>query len=196
MQLHERLGRDLLVRERGSRSARSSNRIHGPSSRASGPSLSQTTVDHEALRTASRRRSAPARDRGGPRAPDRDRLVGEITDDVLGHGPLERLLADDIDQRDHGQRPAEVWIERQGRIELAPCGSSTTRTCGGSSTRWSHRSAAASTSRRRWSTRACPTARRVNAIIPPLSLTGPLVTIRKFARKRSRARRPGPARRR
>ena len=26
---------------------------------------------------------------------DRERLVGELADDILGHGPLERLLADD-----------------------------------------------------------------------------------------------------
>ena len=64
------------------------------------------------------------------------------------------------------------------------CASPTTRTSAGSSTGWSRRSAAGSTSRRRWSTRACPTASRVNAIIAPLSLSGPLLTIRKFARKR------------
>ena len=39
-----------------------------------------------------------------------------------------------------------------------PSGSTTTLTCAGSSTRSSRRSAAASTSPRRWSTRACPTA--------------------------------------
>ena len=40
-----------------------------------------------------------------------------------------------------------------------PCASATTRTCAGSSTGWSRRSGGASTSPRRWSTPASPTAR-------------------------------------
>ena len=86
-----------------------------------------------------------------------------------------------LDLGDHGQRPAR-HLDRAPRPALRDDAAlhATTRTCAGSSTRWSARSAGASTSRRRWSTRACPTARRVNAIIPPLSLSGPLLTIRKF----------------
>src|SRR5688572_26456267 len=34
-------------------------------------------------------------ERGGIAREDRDRLVGEITDDTVGHGPLEPLLADE-----------------------------------------------------------------------------------------------------
>ena len=30
---------------------------------------------------------------------DRERLAAEIADDILGHGPLERLLADDTSRR-------------------------------------------------------------------------------------------------
>ena len=52
------------------------------------------------------------------------------------------------------------------------------------------RSAAASTSRRRWSTPASPTAPASNAIIPPLAIDGPALTIRKFAKQRVRRRRP------
>ena len=35
---------------------------------------------------------------------DRDRLLQEIADDTLGHGPIEPLLQDDTRQRGHGQR--------------------------------------------------------------------------------------------
>ena len=35
---------------------------------------------------------------------DRERIASELADDILGHGPLERLLADESDHGDHGQR--------------------------------------------------------------------------------------------
>ena len=47
---------------------------------------------------------------------DRERLVRELTDDILGHGPLERLLADDTITEIMVNGPYEVWIERQGKI--------------------------------------------------------------------------------
>ena len=51
------------------------------------------------------------------------------------------------------------------------------------------RSAGGSTRRRRWSTRGCPTAAASTRCIPPLSLSGPLLTIRKFAKRELRPRR-------
>ena len=36
---------------------------------------------------------------------EREQLANEIASDILGYGPLEPLLADDVDHRDHGQRP-------------------------------------------------------------------------------------------
>ena len=49
---------------------------------------------------------------------ERRRIVREITDDVLGYGPLEPLLRDDSDHRDHGQpRTTRIFVEREGRIE-------------------------------------------------------------------------------
>ena len=114
---------------------------------------------------------------------ERRQLVREITDDILGYGPLEPFLRDDtvtevmVNAHDSDLRRAA----RQARAH-AGRRSSTTRTCCASSTRSSRRSDGASTSPRRWSTRASPTARRVNAIIPPLALRGPTLTIRKFSR--------------
>src|SRR5437763_14904801 len=45
---------------------------------------------------------------------DRERLVGELADDILGHGPLERLLADDTIPEIRGNGPHDVWIGRGG----------------------------------------------------------------------------------
>ena len=40
----------------------------------------------------------------------------ELTDDILGHGPLERLLADDTITEIMVNGPHEIWIERQGKL--------------------------------------------------------------------------------
>src|SRR6478672_849241 len=45
---------------------------------------------------------------------DRERLVEELVDDILGHGPLERLLADDTVSEIMVNGPADIWIEREG----------------------------------------------------------------------------------
>ena len=90
---------------------------------------------------------------------DRERLDAEIADDILGYGPLERLLADDSITEIMVNGPDDVWIERQRpalrddrplhrRVAPAPDHQQDRR----------RRSAGASTSRRRWSTRASRTA--------------------------------------
>ena len=35
---------------------------------------------------------------------DRTRIAQDVSDDILGHGPLEPFLRDQDDHRDHGQR--------------------------------------------------------------------------------------------
>ena len=47
---------------------------------------------------------------------DRERLTNEIADDILGYGPLERLLSDDSITEIMVNGPGEIWIERQGRL--------------------------------------------------------------------------------
>ena len=69
-------------------------------------------------------------------------------------------------------------------VTRRPCGSPTTRTCGGSSTRSSPRSAGAIDESSPMVDARLPDGSRVNAVIPPLSLDGPLVTIRKFSQER------------
>ena len=182
MQLHERLGRDLFSESEDAFSE-IRNRIHGAVIAALGPRLSQTTVDQEALRTrvaATIRAELEAE--AGLARPDRDRLVDEITDEVLGHGPLERLLSDDSISEIMVNGHAEIWIERNGRIELAPA-----RFVDDMHLRRIINKMVAAVGRRIDESSPMVDARlpdgsRVNAIIPPLSLTGPLVTIRKFTR--------------
>src|SRR4029078_13525089 len=60
-------------------------------------------------------RAQLGKEEGTPRD-DRDRLEGEIADDILGHGPLERPLADESVTEIMINGPYDIWIERQGRL--------------------------------------------------------------------------------
>ena len=115
---------------------------------------------------------------------DRERLTSEIADDILGYGPLERLLADDSITEIMVNGPGEIWIERQGRLY-----ETTVRFSDDSHLRRIINRMVAQIGRRIDESSPMVDARlpdgsRVNAIIAPLSLSGPLLTIRKFARKR------------
>jgi len=115
---------------------------------------------------------------------DRERLTSEIADDILGHGPLERLLADDSITEIMVNGPFDVWVERQGRLF-----ETTVRFTDESHLRRIINKMVAQIGRRIDESSPMVDARlpdgsRVNALIPPLSLGGPLVTIRKFSKRR------------
>ena len=90
---------------------------------------------------------------------DRTRIAQEVSDEILGHGPLEPLLRDP-EITEIMVNGADYDLRRARRQDLPGrrAASATRRTCAASSTRSSAGSAAASTRRARWSTPACPTA--------------------------------------
>ena len=115
---------------------------------------------------------------------ERERLVKEIVDDTLGLGPLEDLMADQeisdilINGKD------KIYVERRGRLSLtdkrfisndqvltvidriiAPLGRRIDESVPMVDAR-------------------LPDGSRINAIIQPLSIRGPMVSIRKFSRER------------
>jgi pilus assembly protein CpaF len=150
-----------------------------------GPQLYNVNMDPEDLRE---RVLADVRDQlaqeTGVSRDDRTRIALEIADDILGHGPLERLLADDSVTEIMVNGPHDIWVERQGRLQ---------ETGVQLNDEWHLRriinKMVAQVGRRIDESSPMVDARlpdgsRVNAVIPPLSLTGPLVTIRKFSRKR------------
>jgi pilus assembly protein CpaF len=113
---------------------------------------------------------------------ERRQITREITDDILGYGPLEPFLHDDTVTEVMVNGADAIYIERSGKIQ---------------------RTAAAfvddahlmriidkivSTVGRRIDEASpmvdarLPDGSRVNAIIPPLALRGPTLTIRKFSR--------------
>ncbi|MDP8909424.1 MAG: CpaF family protein [Chloroflexota bacterium] len=115
---------------------------------------------------------------------DRTVLAEDIADDILGHGPLERLLADDTVTEIMVNGPSDIWIERKGK--LVP---TSVRFADESHLRRIINKMVAEVGRRIDESvpmvdARLPDGSRVNAVIPPLSLSGPLVTIRKFSKQR------------
>ena len=118
----------------------------------------------------------------GMARPERNRIAQEIFDSIRGLGPLEKLLSDDSISEIMVNGPKQVFIERKGKLIqtdvsfydndqllnvidriVSPLGR--------------HIDEANPMVDAR-----LPDGSRVNAVIPPLSLKGPLLTIRKFAR--------------
>ncbi len=112
---------------------------------------------------------------------ERQRLVEELIDDVTGLGPIEPLLRDETITEVMVNGPSHIYIERAGKIQrvdtvflndehvlriidriITPMG----RRIDETSPRVDAR---------------LPDGSRVNAIIEPLSLVGPVITVRKFS---------------
>jgi pilus assembly protein CpaF len=113
---------------------------------------------------------------------ERRRIVREITDDILGYGPLEPLLNDDSVTEVMVNNYNRIYIERDGKIER----STTTFADNAHLLRIIDKIVSQIGRRIDESSpmvdARLPDGSRVNAIIPPLSLKGPTLTIRKFAR--------------
>jgi pilus assembly protein CpaF len=161
------------------------DRIHTALIAELGPQLFNNDVAAETLRSkvSDDVRARLALERGIALA-DRERLVGEIADDVLGHGPLERLLLDDTVTEIMVNGPGDVWIERKGRLY-----DTNVRFIDDAHLRRIINKMVSQIGRRIDESSPMVDARlpdgsRVNAIIPPLSLSGALVTIRKFSKRR------------
>jgi pilus assembly protein CpaF len=114
---------------------------------------------------------------------EREQLVGEIVDQALGYGPIERYLEDPAVTEVMVNGTAGIYIERDGRLEetdaqffsdqhvlrvidrmVAPLG----RRIDESSPMVDAR---------------LPDGSRVNAVIAPLAIDGPQLTIRKFTQR-------------
>jgi pilus assembly protein CpaF len=191
MELHERIaaspGAAAIAASNGHDSdpfAELKNRIHLALVSELGPRLFEVE-DGGAVRSRveSEIRDQLAQERGLSRD-DRQRLEAEIADDIFGYGPLERLLADPSVSEIMVNGPKDIWIERAGRLSETPLTFTDashlrriiTKMVGQIGRRIDESSPLVDA--------RLPDGSRVNAIIPPLSLSGPLLTIRKFAQNR------------
>jgi pilus assembly protein CpaF len=113
---------------------------------------------------------------------DREALAARVVRLATGLGPLEPLLSDPCVDEVMVNGPGEVWVERAGRIEP-------TSVRFGSEAELMHsieRILAPLGRRVDEASPLCdarlPDGSRVNVVIPPLSLGGPCLTIRRFRR--------------
>src|SRR5438309_2242172 len=113
---------------------------------------------------------------------ERRQLTAEITDDILGYGPLDALLRDDTITEVMVNAHDRVYVEREGKLEK-----STTSFVDNAHLLRIIDKIVSQIGRRVDEASPMVDARlpdgsRVNAIIPPLALRGPTLTIRKFSR--------------
>src|SRR6266480_6822051 len=117
MELHERLTTAIPPAGKDDPFADLKNRIHFTVIGDLGPQLYNVSMEPEDLRE---RVLADVRDQlaqeTGISRDDRARIALEVTDDILGHGPLERLLADESVTEIMVNGPYDIWIEQGGRL--------------------------------------------------------------------------------
>ncbi len=115
--------------------------------------------------------------------PDRLRLVEILTNDVLGLGPLEELLASEEITEIMINSYKQIYVEQHGKLTLSPVTFESDQQLMQVIDR-----IVSSIGRRVDESSPMVDARlkdgsRVNVIIPPLALRGPTMTIRKFAKE-------------
>jgi pilus assembly protein CpaF len=122
-----------------------------------------------------------------PRHIDRAALIAAVRDEAIGLGLLEPLLADPSITEIMVNRADEVFVERGGQLERYPVAFTSDRAVTGIIER-----IVAPIGRRIDESSPMVDGRlkdgsRVNAVIPPLALKGPSITIRKFAKRKLEA---------
>src|SRR6201982_2970871 len=121
MELHERLNAAKPITGPNDPFAEVKSRVHFTVIGELGPQLYNVNMDPETLRE---RVLADLRDQlaqeTGISRDDRQGTALDLANDILGHGPLERLLADDSITEIMVNGPNEIWIERAGRLYETP----------------------------------------------------------------------------
>jgi len=112
--------------------------------------------------------------------PERQRLFEAIAAEILGFGPLQPLLEDEAITEIMVNGPKNVYVERQGKLQRVPISFEDNEHV----MRIIDRIVAPLGRRVDESSpyvdARLPDGSRVNIVIPPISLVGPIVTIRKF----------------
>lgn len=158
-------------------------RIHHHLIEELGPVLYDKRLSEDELRRRvhEQLQAAMALERSPMSAADKAKLIQDVSDDILGYGPIDRLLKDEEVTEVMVNGPYSVYVERSGRIEKTKAGfvdephlrriidkivSQVGRRIDESTPMVDAR---------------LPDGSRVNAVIHPLAIGGPFLTIRKFA---------------
>jgi pilus assembly protein CpaF len=158
-------------------------RIHHTLIDELGPILNDKRLGEEDLRRRVHEQltSALAQERTPLTASDKAQLIQDVADDILGYGPIDRLLKEEAVTEVMVNGPDSVYVERSGRLEkdvasfvdethlrriIEKIVSQIGRRIDESSPMVDAR---------------LPDGSRVNAVIHPLAIGGPFLTIRKFS---------------
>src|SRR5262249_24866854 len=113
---------------------------------------------------------------------ERRQIIRELTDDILGYGPLEPFLRDDSVTEVMVNAHDRIYIERLEKMERTNAASVDTPPLLRIIDKIVPQSGGRVDEAWRMVAARLPDGSRVNAIIPPLALKGPTLTIRKFSR--------------
>jgi pilus assembly protein CpaF len=149
-----------------------------------GPILYDKRISEEDLRRRVHEQlhAALAQERAPLSAADKAQLIQDVSDDILGYGPIDRLLKDEELTEVMVNGPGSVYIERAGKLERTDA-----RFVDEEHLRRIIDKIVSEVGRRVDESNPMVDARlpdgsRVNAIIHPLAIGGPFLTIRKFSK--------------
>jgi len=111
---------------------------------------------------------------------ERQHLFEQIVAEILGHGPIEPLLQDDTISEVMVNGPKSVWIEQGGKLRKTDITFQDNDHVMRVIDRILSRVGRRCDESVPYADARLPDGSRVNVIIPPCSLVGPVITIRKF----------------
>jgi pilus assembly protein CpaF len=149
-----------------------------------GPILYDKRLSEDDLRrrVQEQLQAALAQERAPLSAADKAALIQDVSDDILGYGPIDRLLKDDDISEVMVNGPNSVYVERRGKVEKT-----TASFVDDTHLRRIIDKIVGQVGRRIDEAQPLCDARlpdgsRVNAVIHPLAIGGPFLTIRKFSK--------------
>ncbi len=113
-------------------------------------------------------------------APEKDQLLYEVMNEVFGFGPLEQFLSDDEISDVLVNGPKQVYVEKYGRLELTDASFSNNEHLMRVISRIASNVGRRIDESSPMLDARLPDGSRVNAVIPPLALDGPMLSIRRF----------------
>ena len=161
-------------------------RIHHHLIEELGPILYDKRLSEDDLRRRVNEQlhSALAQERAPLSAADKAQLIQDVSDDILGYGPIDRLLREDDVSEVMVNGPDSVYVERNGKLEK----DDTTFVDEVHLRRIIDKIVSEIGRRIDEANPLCdarlPDGSRVNAVIHPLAIGGPFLTIRKFSKEK------------
>jgi pilus assembly protein CpaF len=158
-------------------------RVHGYVIDELGPIISERNPEALELQRIVRDllKAALAKEKVSVTAAERNELVSGLTDDILGYGPISPFLNDPTVTEVMVNGPDQIYVERKGKLERVSA-----RFVDEQHVRQLIERIVAQVGRRVDESTPMVDARlpdgsRVNAVVPPLAIGGPFLTIRKFS---------------